>query len=660
MSAGHGDPAGGRHSGPGGPPPHGASRHPPESRRGVPPRPPEPAHRSLLVRRRLSPGALLPGLATLRHYRRGWLRGDVLAGVTVAAYLIPQVMAYAQIAGLPAAYGLYGVIGPALAYAVLGGSRRLSVGPESTTALMTATAVGAMVAGDGALGAAGATDATARYAALAAALAIVVGVVCAASWLLGLGFLADLLSKPVLVGYLAGAAVLMIISQIEKLTGIPAPGDSLPEQVLSAVHGATGHVHWPTLGFSLALLVVLFTAARLMPRAPNALLVVLLATAATAVLDLQSRGIRTIGVIDSSLPLPALPALSPQAVGQMLVPAIGVAIVAYSDNVLAGRAFARKDDPPIDANQELLALGAANVGAGLLGGFPVSSSASRTALGVAVGARTQAYMLVAAATVAVTVAYLGGVLALFPTAALGAIVVYAATRLVEWDEIRRIVRYRRSETVLMVATVLGVFFFGVLGGIGLAVGLSLLDLVRRVSRPHDGVLGYVPGLGGMHDVEDFTDARQVPGLVVYRYDSPLFFANAEDFRHRALAAVDAAPTTTTWLVVNAEANVETDLTALDALEELREELDRRGIVLALARVKHELHQDLDDHGVGLRIGADRMFATLPEAVTAYLRWYRDRHGRLPPGVEAMPRGSSPAVLDDRGPAGDVTGHPDAG
>jgi SulP family sulfate permease len=324
-------------------------------------------------------------------------------------------------------------------------------------------------------------------------------------------------------------------------------------------------------------------------------------------------------------------------------------VVAYSDNVLTARAFAERSGQSIDANQEFLALGAANVAGGLLSGFPVSSSGSRTAIGASMGSRSQAYSLATLATVVLALLTLAPVIAAFPKAALCALVVYAAIRLVDVAEIRRVARFRRSELVLLLATTLGVFLLGALYGILLAVALSLGDLLRRVARPHDGILGYVRGLAGMHDVDDFPEAEQVPGLVVYRYDSPLFFANAEDFHHRALAAVDEAAHPVEWLVINAEANVEVDLTSLDALARLHRELEARGVVLALARVKQDLLDDLRSAGLVDAIGTDRMFATLPTAVAGYLAWYEERHGEphpfgaVPPAPQGPPTPPTPPV-----------------
>jgi sulfate permease, SulP family len=558
-----------------------------------------------------------PGLNQLRSYRRSWLRADLLAGVTVAAYLIPQVMAYAEVAGLPPVVGLWAIIGPLLVYAVLGSSRQLSVGPESTTALMTASVVAPLAVGD-----------PARYAVLAAALGLIVGGLCLIGWLARLGFLADLLSKPVLVGYMAGIAVVMIVSQLTKITGVPVEGEALPAQVRSFVANLD-QLHVPTLALSAAVLAFLLLGTWRFPKAPVPLIGMFLAAAAVAVFSLQDQGVRVVGEIPAGLPTPTIPAVSATDLGALLLPAAGVAIVAYSDNVLTARAFATRNNYRIDANQELLALGTANLAAGTLRGFPVSSSASRTTIGDALGSRSQLYSLVALSAVLLTLLIGRGVLAAFPTAALGAIVVYAALRLVDVGEFRRIGRFRRSELVMALSATAAVLLLGVLYGVLAAVGLSILNLLRRVARPHDGILGYAPGVAGMHDIDDYPDATLVPGLVVYRYDAPLCFANAENFRQRALAAVDASPTPVEWFVLNAEANVEVDLTAVDALDDLRAELDRRRVVFALARVKQDLRADLAAAGLVDRVGDENIFPTLPTAIQAYVQWYTARHGEPP-------------------------------
>ncbi|MBB2910469.1 high affinity sulfate transporter 1 [Streptosporangium becharense] len=552
---------------------------------------------------------LLPGAVLLARYDRGRLRGDLVAGITVAAYLIPQVMAYATVAGLPPVAGLWAILAPLALYALLGSSRQLSVGPESTTALMTAVAVGPLAAGD-----------PARYAALAAALAVLVGLLCLLCWAMRLGFVADLLSRPILVGYMTGVALIMIVGQLGKLTGIPVSGESLFAQLASFVDGLP-HVHAATLLLAGAILAFLFTLRWFLPRAPAPLLAVLMATAAVAVFGLERYGIRVVGAIPSGLPAPSPPTAADLA--SLLLPATGVLLVGYTDNILTARSFAARRGYEIDANQELLALGAANIGAGLLRGFPVSSSGSRTALGDAAGGRTQVLSLVALAAVIAVLLFAGPLLASFPSAALGAIVVYAAARLIDVAGFRRLAAFRRSEFLLALGAFSGVLAFDILYGVLAAVGLSVAEMLSRIARPHDAILGTVPGLAGMHDVDDYPQARTLPGLVVYRYDSPLFFANAEDFRRRALAAVDQQEGPVSWFVLNAESNVEVDFTGLDAVDSLRRELERRGVVFAMARVKQDLRDALDAFGLTARVGPGRIFPTLPTAVAAYEQWRRE-------------------------------------
>ena len=551
----------------------------------------------------------LPGIHVLRHYRRAWLRADVVAGCTVAAYLVPQVMAYAEVARLPPVTGLWAAMGPLLVYAVLGSSRQLSVGPESTTALMTATALAALTAGGVLPGPA------------AAALAIAVGGVCLVGWLARLGFLANLLSHPILTGYMAGIAILMIISQLDNFTGIPVPsGGTVTEIAYFLRH--LDQVHLPTLVVAILVLALLIALRRWIPAAPGPLVAVVGSTAVVALFDLQSVGVAVVGEIPAGLPRPSLPDFGGIDLAALLGAALGITVVAYTDNVLTARSFAIRAGDRIDSQQEFLALGASNLSAGLLQGFPVSSSGSRTAVGDAAGSRTQLHSLVALAVLLITLLALRPVLSGFPLAALAAIVVFAAMRLIDLAELRRIARFRRSEIVLAVATTAAVLAVGVLYGIAVAIALSVLDLLRRIARPHDAVLGYVPGLAGMHDIEDYEGGRELPGLLVYRYDSPLFFANAEDFQRRALAALDDEDHPVRWFVLNIEAISEIDITGADALENLRRELANRDIVFGLARLKTELRQTLATAGFLDKIGENRVYPTLPTAVEAYQQWRR--------------------------------------
>jgi SulP family sulfate permease len=538
----------------------------------------------------------------LANYHRAWLRADLLAGVTITAYLVPQVMAYAELAGLPAAAGLWAAMGALAGYALAGSSPQLSVGPESTTALMTAAVIGAMT--------------TSERGPSAAALALVVCAACLAGWVARVSVLADLLSRPVLVGYMAGIAMLMIVSQLGKLTRLDVPDQAMVGRI-AFVARHLGDVHVPTLALAGTTLVAMLVGSARYPRAPVALLGMLGATAASAILDLPGRSVQRVGDIPGGLPVPGLPNLDLGSVPDLVMPALGVAFVGFTDNVLTARAFATRHGDRIDARRELLGLGLANLGAGMMHGFPVSSSGSRTAIGDAVGARSKLTGLSTLVVTVVAVLAMRPLLEEFPAPALGAVVVYAALRLVEPAEFRRFATFRRAELVIALVTAAAVIAVGVLQAVLVAIGLSILDLLRRVARPHDAIQGYVPGLAGMHDVDDYPDAEVVPGLIVYRYDSPLFFANAEDFRARALAAVDAATTPVRWFLLNTEAIVEVDITAVDALESLRQELVGRGIVMALARVKQDLRDELAPTGLLDRIGEDHVFPTLPTAVAAF-------------------------------------------
>lgn len=548
----------------------------------------------------------MPGLANFQGYRRDVLRGDVLGGLTVSAYLVPQALAYATLAGLPPAAGLWAALPPLVIYAILGSSRQLSIGPESTTALMTAAVLGSTIAGGD----------PARYAAYAATLAVLVGAICLVAGLLRLGYLANLLSRPVLVGYLAGIAAMMVASQLGRLAGVSVSGQSVDAQLRSFATELP-HWHWPTVLLSAAIMALIFALDRWAPRVPGPLIGVLAASALMALFAHSWQDIAVVGAVPSGLPLPGWPIVSGEEVRALIVPAMGIAVVAFSDNVLTARAFASRTGADVDPQAELRALGACNLVVGVFRGFPISSSGSRTALADAAGARTQVYSLVVFAVVAAALLFGGGIMAGIPSAALGALVVFAATKLVDVGEFRRLARFRRSELYLALATTAAVLLFGVLYGVLVAVALSVADLLHRLAHAHDSVQGIVPGLAGMHDVDDYPAAKVIPGLVVYRYDAPLFFANAADFHRRALAALDQAPAPVHWFVLNAESNVEIDVTALDALEQLRRDCERRGVVFVMARVKQDLRNALAAGGLLDKIGAERIYLTLPTAVAAY-------------------------------------------
>ncbi len=548
----------------------------------------------------------LPGLKHLQSYRSSWLRGDVIAGITVAAYLVPQCMAYAELAGVQPIAGLWAILPPMLMYGLLGSSPQLSVGPESTTAVMTAAAIVPLAVGDGT-----------NYAGLCSLLALLVGLVCCAGAFARLGFLADLLSKPILVGYMAGVAVIMIVGQLGKISGMSLKAESLFGQIRE-FSGRLSEIHPPTLILAAGVLSFLLVVQRRFPNAPGPLLTVLLATSAVYLFHLNERGIAVIGEIPAGLPSLKIPGgFSPQQIIYLLSSAVGIALVGYSDNVLTARAFGAKNNYRIDANQELLALGAVNIGNGIMQGFPVSSSGSRTAIGDSLGSRSQVFSFVAFIIVILVLLFLRPLLSLFPKAALGAIVIYAALRLIEIAEFKRLRRFRLSEFRLSLITMFGVLGTDILVGVGVAVGLSVIDLFRRLMRPHDAILGEVPNLAGLHDIEDWPGATTIPGLVLYRYDAPLCFANAEDFRKRALNAIDAETTPVEWFVLNADAILEIDITAADMLTELHRELIARKITFGMARVKHDLYLQLRRGRLIEEIGEEKIYPTLHGAIEAF-------------------------------------------
>jgi high affinity sulfate transporter 1 len=516
-------------------------------------------------------------------------------------------MAYGELAGVNPVAGLWAIMPPMVLYTLLGSSPQLSVGPESTTAVMTAAAIAPL-----------ATAADSSYALLAALLAGIMGLICLVGYGARLGFLADLLSKPILVGYMAGVAVIMMVGQLGKISGIAIDADSILGEIWGLVT-QLDQVHGPTLALALFVLAFLYVVQSRWPTAPGPLLAVLLATAAVGLLDLDQQGVAVVGTIPAGLPRPWWPVVSWSETLNLVPAAIGIALVGYSDNVLTARAFAAKNRYAIDANQELLALGISNMGAGLFQGFPLSSSGSRTVIGDTLGSRSQMFSLVALAVLLLVLLFLRPVLALFPTAALGAIVIYAATKLIAIDEFIRLKQFRSSEFGLALITTVGVLTTDLLVGVAIAIGLSVIDMVARISRPYSAVMGEAPGIPGLHDIADWPGATTIAGLVIFRYDAPLFFANVEDFKRRSLAAIAAEKTPVEWFVLNTEAIPEMDITAADMLSEFCDQLAARGITLCLARVKQDLYAQLKGTQLLDKIGTDHVFFTLHSAIEAFHR-----------------------------------------
>ncbi len=589
---------------------------------------------------------VVPGLTFFtKKYSRRSLRVDSIAGVAVAAYLIPQVMAYAAIVDVPPVASLWTALAAIVAYVVLGSSRILSSGPESTIALMTGVAIAPLAAQN--------PD---RAVALSATLALIVAGWSLLARLLRAGIIAELLSIPLLVGYLAGGAVLMVVGQLGKLTGTSYDGGTIVEEVRGFLGVAT-ETDWLTLAVAASSLAVILLLRWLAPSMPGPLVAVVLATVASAVLNLESYGVAVVGQVPSGVPVPQLPDVTFDDVKMLLLAGLGITIVGYSDIMLIARGFPL---PPAEGEQaadlrpdpqaELVAMAGVHAMVGVFSGYPVSASGSRTALAIAAGARSQAYSIVAALCIVAVLFFAGPLMAPLPWAALGAVVIYAAGKLVSIPEFRRLWRFRRREFVLAVATLVGTVVIGILQGVVLAIALSLVEMLYRLARPHEGVLGRVPGVDGMHDVADYPDARTIPGCMFYRYDAPLFFANIGDLRERVhkLLAIenDAYPDSPVrWLVLNVEANVEIDLTAADGLRELALELADRDVHLGLARVKNDVYEPLNRAGVIDVIGKDMLFATLPVAEESYLRWAL-AHESAPPmelpgkAIEQQPADSS--------------------
>jgi sulfate permease, SulP family len=537
-------------------------------------------------------------------YPKRSARRDVVAGCTVAALALPSAMAYAQLAGLSPVAGLYALLLPAVAYTLLGSSRQLIVGPEGSLSLLVATTVAPLAGGN-----AGA------YAALAAMLAIVVGGIALVARIVRLGWIADYFSRAVLVGYLHGIAIVLVIGQLGKLFGISVDNrDPIPQLV--EVIQEIGTAHGATVAVGAVSLAVLLLLRRFAPKVPGALVVVLAGIALSAAFDFASHGIAVVGHIPSGLPSFERPGVGLRDTIDLLPGALGIFAVGFADAILTARSFAGKHRQHVDANQELLAFGAANLAAGVTQGFPVGASGSRTAVNDQTGGRTQAVGLIAAAVIALVLLFLTGPVANLPTPCLGAVIVGAAIGLVDPDAWRGLARSGRSQVVIAAVTLAGVVVVGVLEALLVAVAMSIIDVVMRSAKPHDAVLGYVERLGRWANVSLHPSARVVPGVVVYRLDDRLFFANARYFKGRVHEAIAGAPTPTRWLVFDAESLIGIDASGVEAVEQLVDSLARDEIGFAVAQLKHFVREQFDATGLSDRIGREWFFPTVAAAVDA--------------------------------------------
>ncbi|MDJ0718805.1 MAG: sulfate permease [Prochloraceae cyanobacterium] len=548
----------------------------------------------------------LPGWKRLLLYRREWLGADVLAGLTVAAYLIPQCLAYGELAGVEPVGGLWAILPAMLIYALFGSSPQLSLGPESSTAGMVATILAPLAA-----------TRSESYINLAALLAMIMGVVCLMGYVARLGFLANLLSKPLLIGYMAGIALMMIGGQLGQISKIEIEAHAFWGQLREFItHLELAHL--PSVILAILVLVFLFAFEGRFPNLPIPLIAILLSALAVGLFNLDARDLAVVGEIPASLPHFLIPQVSLPDLMTLSGSAVGISLVAYSDNVLTARAFAHRHNYKIDAHQELLALGLANLGNGLMQGFPISSSGSRTVIGDSLGSKTQLFSLVAMATVILVLLFWRPVLALFPKAALGALVIYGASKLIEVSQFIRLYRFRRREFILAVFTTIAVLMTDILVGVAIGIGLSVIELFLRVARPQDALLGKVPDLAGfLHPLDDCSGAATISGLLIYHYKAPLCFANASNFKRRALESIESQLHRVEWFVLNMEANVEIDITTSDMLCELTQELAAKNIIFAMARVKQDLYLQLERAEFWQNLSLKHIYPTLERARAAF-------------------------------------------
>ncbi len=550
---------------------------------------------------------VMPGLGVVRTYQRRWLWADLFAGVTIFAMLVPQGMAYGELAGVAPVVGLYTAIGALIGAAIFGSSRRLMIGPESSSALLVAATVAPLAAGSG----------PARFATLAALLALLVGVIALAAGLARFGFLADFVSKPILLGYIAGVSITMIVGQLGKLFGITVQSENF-FQMIGELLTRLGQTHVLTLAIGLALLTFLLVLRRFAPQVPGGIIVVVIMTIVSALMHLDTYGITVVGTIPSGFPQFSPPELRFADVWNLLPSALILTLIVFTDAVLTERSFSQKHGEKVDANHELIGLGAANLASGLLRGFPAAASQSRTAVNDAVGGKTQLVGVVAVALLVAFLLWLTPLLESLPQVALAAIIIAAAINLIEIEPLQQVYRVRRVEFYLALVALVGVLSIGILGGILVAVGLALLVVVSRISRPHDAVLGSVEGVDGYQDIEAYTNSETVPGLIAYRFDAPLFFANADYFLSRVRELIAAANFPVKWLLMDAEAITDIDVTAIEALSTLQRELERKGIVLVIARANHPLQEMLKRAELIERIGTEHLFPTVRTGVQAFL------------------------------------------
>ena len=552
----------------------------------------------------------VPGLLAIKTYRREWLARDVVAGVVLTTLLVPQGMAYAELAGLPPITGLYTSIMCLLGYAVFGPSRILVLGPDSSLGPMIAATI---------LPLAGANGDPKRAVALASLLAIMVAGIMILGAVAKVGFIADLISKPTMIGYMNGLALTILVGQLPKLFGFKIDAEGLIGEIGEFFRGlAHGEAVPAAAAVGIAGIVLILVLQRWLPAVPAVLVMVVLAIAATSVFDLAARDVSLVGVLPKGFPPLTIPHVRAADLAPLLGGALGIALVSLADTISTASAFAARTGQEIRGNQEMVGIGVANLAAGLFQGFPVSTSGSRTAVAERSGAKTQLAGVTGAILITVMIVLLPGLFRNLPQPALAAVVITASLSLADIPGTVRLWRQRRTECYLSIAAFLGVALLGVLPGIAIAVGLSILDVFRRAWWPYSTELGQVDGVEGYHDVHSYPDARHLPGLVLFRFDGPLFFANAKTFRDAVLRLANTDPPPT-WIVIAAEPITDVDTTAADTLEELDVKLNARGISLVFAELKDSPRRKIERYGLTRTIDPRHFFPTIESAVTAFER-----------------------------------------
>ncbi|WP_432723343.1 SulP family inorganic anion transporter [Jeongeupia wiesaeckerbachi] len=546
---------------------------------------------------------LLPGLPELMNYPRRHWRADLQAGLSVAAVALPVGVAYAQLAGFSPIVGLYSTILPMIVYALMGSSRQLVVGPDAATCAMIAATLTPL-----------AVPGSEEYMGLAVSLTLMAGLFCMLASRFRLGFLADFLSRPILAGLLNGVAINIIIGQLGKISGLTLAGKDVIGQLLSLLE-QLGRIHAPTLALSLATIAVYFGVKYRMPRGPAALVAMAGATLASGLFALSQYGVAIVGALPSGLPRLVWPSLPHEALGTLVPAAAALALISFSSAMLTGRSFAAKNGYDIDANREFLALGAADVAAALSQGFAISGADSRTAVNDAAGGQTRMVSIVGALALALVLLVLTAPLAVLPIAALGAILIASAIGLMDVRGLMALRRYSRAEFNIALATLIGVVVVGVMPGILLAVGLALLRFLAQVARPSDQLFGRIGDNDGFYELAHYPDARSVPGLLIYRFESPLTFFNADFFRQRLQTLVDEQ--SPRWVVIDAVSIGDVDLTGAMAVRELQKKLAERGIVLALAGRTAQMLEWLRTRGIAVESTGIRFYPSRHAALAAY-------------------------------------------